>query len=166
MLHLIKESKMNKKLYFIQLFLMILFVGCKSIKINSIRDYSPNLIEQSLENSFTIINKESIVPDKLFKAINKARKHFKKYRFGEPGEDMNAHFTFEDELSNQVIVQAGKSNNGVIIILYDTATAGGIMRRFLIIKKVDTHLYKIYDDCASPKVEKIEELKIKSNRCH
>ena len=166
MLHLIKENRMNKYSFYYLVLLVSIISSCKSIKIDSITDYTPSLIEKSLNNTFIIINDESIIPDNVLKAINKSRKYPVKYKFGKQEEDINAHFMSENKLANQRIIQAGKSNKGVIIILYDTASAAGIIRRFLIIKKIDTHLYKIYDDCVSPKVERIEDLKIKSNRCH
>jgi len=149
------------------LLLMFLLSACSRINIEKVTSSDTELINKALANDLVIFEEESIVLRKIIKAVNKTIDDDKIYRFGKNNEPINAHFPNLPTLPNQRIVQVGSvSDNSVFLILYDTATAGGMMRRFLIVSKIRDKTYQIYDDCVFPRVEEIEDLKIKDNRCH
>ena len=107
-----------------------------------------------------------MIPLSLLKEINKSKDLDLEYKFGNQNDPLNSHFSQQESLPNQRLIEAGKTNSGDLIILYEVNSAGGKIKRLLLINKVDSNSYELFDGCALYKIKKIEDLNNKANRCY
>ncbi len=122
-----------------------------------------NILKSILFENYQTFNKKEIINKKHLRAINAKNKNVK-YVFANEGDVYNQSCIKDKRRPNQKIIEVGRANNKTII-LYDVATAGGIMRRFLIIEQKSRKSIFVYDDCVFPSVKYIQGLKEKERRC-
>ena len=159
---------MNLKTKIVLALLVGLFLcgGCSSLKVFKLYKYSGDKFDRILNENIRISKDESIIPSTLLKEINKSKSFEQKYKFGNESDPINSHFAHQKSLPNQRLIEAGRTNNGDFIILYEVHSAGGKIKRLLLINKIDSNHYELFDGCALYKIRKIEDLKNKANRCH